>query len=168
VTIAPEPKNDAWWLRTTYRPSGKSIRGIPIREIDPNWCAATVFTKEAFPAGLLDARDSSLADTGAAFAIAVKPTNSAPLTALVGSFMTCDAATGTFLLIIDEGEARTKFVEEWQTEQRSALFAVLHKLSEERLEVWFCFACDNFSVLEWNAATARFGWKPQDEDQEDE
>src|SRR5579885_3024862 len=57
VTIAPEPNNSAWWLRTKYHPSGKAIRGVPIRDIDPEWCAANEFKKELFPAGLLDSAD---------------------------------------------------------------------------------------------------------------
>ena len=156
VSIRPEPANSAWWLRAEYRPFGTTIRGVPVRDIDRSWCAANEFRERSFPAGRLTGR-ASLEKTQTSFSLSLRPAPGRDITALVGAYHTCGERHGTFLLILDESQPaapKVMAVYEWDEP-----FAVLHPLSDQAFEVWWCFECDHIGTLEWDASTGAFRWK---------
>lgn len=106
VTVAPKPKNHAWWLRAQYHPFGSSLRGIPLYKIRENWCRANEFSRDLFPPKmLLDHGEDILTRGGTAFSISGKFDDTNLLTALVGVYETCAKEKGTFLLILKSPES---------------------------------------------------------------
>jgi hypothetical protein len=51
--VTPEPGTPAWWLRITFRPTERAIRGVAVSELDRSWRFATELRKELIPHDLL-------------------------------------------------------------------------------------------------------------------
>jgi hypothetical protein len=157
VTVAPEPKGDAWWLRAEFTPLHTEVRGIPAGQLKSGWCKATEFTRELFPPGLLVEDGTDWMAEGRAF-FTVKgrfDRSKTEQTVLVGVYETCDGKKGSFVLVLDEGTKKIRFVD---TIADKAEFAAL-QAGRGEIHVLHCLACDNASTLRWNAKKRAFVWK---------
>ena len=74
---------------------------------------------------------------------------------LVGVFEACDGKKGSFVLVLDEGTRKGRFVDEIADK---AEFAAL-QAGRGEIHVLHCLECDNASTLRWNARKRAFGWK---------
>lgn len=168
ITVNPEPKNHAWWLRSEIRPFGVSVRGIPVRDINSNWCKANEFTLDLFPPEIRSGGDfpldATLKQSGASFSVSGQFGRSPDLDVLVGVYETCSNERGTFLITVQDLGASKRVVDVVKA-SNSSHFAVLHRAKEDRIELWWCFACDFFSTFKWNGAVGRFELEPEQEEE---
>jgi hypothetical protein len=161
VSIQGDAKASAWWLRTSFHPSGKDVMGLPISQIRSDWCAANELTLELFPQ---DARsdpnfplDRLMNELGLSFAISGRFDGVRDLAAIIGVFQTCSGSQGTFLLT---GQANPKRVVAVETIAKQAQFSALQAEGQDGVNVWECFACDGIARYRWRASQGRFTLQP--------
>jgi len=152
VTMAPEPRWTAWWLRAEFHPFDVEVRGIPVRKLRATWCKATEFRKELFPPDLA----SDLDDIGGlSFTVDGSFDGSKTRqTALVGAYETCSGKKGSFLLILTWPQARApviRFVHEM-----GRPFGMLATSTDSTLAVLHCLECDHFTKFKWDKSRRRF------------
>jgi len=176
LTIRPEPTNYAWYLRADYRPFGKFIRGIPLREISSSWCFANEFSKDIFKRDAFGASPElqiefeelqDLGDVGLNFSVAGKFDGSSLMTALGGVFQTCDGRTGAFFLVV-QNQQNEKYSKVQLVELVSPPRIVLLHL-EDDLSIMLaeCMDCEFDGRLRWNAANRSFDWDAEKESDPD-
>jgi hypothetical protein len=156
VTLDPEPKLDAWWLRARFNPTHAEIRGIPVAQIRRDWCKASEITREAIPPELLVEDGTDLLKlTGFTFSVEGNFDRSAtPQVALVGVYETCRGERGAFLLIIDKDSKRVRFLDTRKTEHQ---FAALLR-DGDTIHVTYCLECDVGAKLRWSRSKKAFAW----------
>ena len=150
---------EAWWLRASFNPLHADIRGIPVKAIRPNWCKATEYTGELLK-DLLAQEQAGQTMKEASLTFAVEghfDRSKVKQVALVGVYQECGGRKGSFLLIIDEGTKKVRFVD---ATPGDAQFAAV---GADKHDIIFtsCLECDGGGVLRWNAKKKTFAWVPQ-------
>jgi hypothetical protein len=74
--------------------------------------------------------------------------------ALVGVYQTCAGQKGSFLLVLDEGSKKIRFVDASPSKTQ---FAILTG-DKKDIVIMYCLECDVGGVLRWNAKKKAFGW----------
>ncbi len=151
--------SEAWWLRASFNPMHTEVRGIPVKAIRRNWCKATEYTGELLK-DLLAQEQAGQTMKEASLAFAVEghfDRSTVKQVALVGVYQACGGKKGSFLLIIDAGTKKVRFVDPTPGE---AQFAAV---GADKHDIIFtsCLECDGGSVLRWNAKRKMFAWVPQ-------
>lgn len=157
VTVAPEPKNHAWYLRAEYHPREHEIRGVPIKSIREQWCKVSEFSQDLFPRELLyELQDS---DKGSPFFSIdnAYSRSGSPLTTVVGAYESCDGRKGLFILVLNERSLprEIRFVGEFEGMKA---IAHLKKVDDRSIGLWWCGSCDNVQYLEWDEKDKKFVW----------
>jgi hypothetical protein len=155
-----KPGKEAWWLRTSFNPMHTEVRGIPVQKIRRSWCKATEFTRDLMPKKEMDEEKSAqlMDEVGLAFSFTGSFDRSkTKQVALVGVYQECAGKRGSFLLIIDEGTQKVRFVGTTPGETQFAILSV-HK---NDIVIGYCMECDSGDVLRWNAKKKAFRWVPQ-------
>lgn len=151
--------SEAWWLRASFNPAHTEIRGIPVKSIRPNWCKATEYTAELMKDLLAQEQaGQTMKEGNLAFAVeSYFDRSKTKQIALVGVYQECAGKKGAFLLIIDEGTSKVRFVDQTPGE---AQFAAV---GADKRDIHFarCLECDGGGVLRWNAKKKAFAWVPQ-------
>ena len=150
---------EAWWLRASFNPMHADIRGIPVKSIRPNWCKATEYTGDLLK-DLLSQEQAGQTMKEASLAFAVEgyfDRSKVKQVALVGVYQECGGKKGSFLLVIDAGTNKVRFVDPTPGE---AQFAAV---GADKHDIIFtsCLECDGGGVLRWNAKKRSFAWVPQ-------
>ena len=160
LTIRLEPARDPWWHRATFTPRATTVRGMPIKRIEPAWCAAEAFTRELFGEDLLGPAGGSPLD-GLAFSLDGSFDGSGKVqTAFVGAYQRCDGERGLFVAITDTltrraGErSRVRFLVE--VPDPGTAFAALALEPDGTLAVWWCGACDKGHRIAYNRESGGF------------
>ena len=154
-TVAPG--KEAWWLRTSFTPTHTEVRGIPVAQIQKGWCKATEFTHELMPKKEMEAEGSDrlMKEIGLTFAVTSNFDRSKTRqTALVGVYQTCAGQKGFFLLVIDEGTTRIRFVAATPSETQFSVLAP----DKKDIVVLYCLECSQGDTLRWSAKKKAFGW----------
>ena len=155
ATVAPG--KEAWWLRTSFNPLHTELRGILVKNIRNNWCKATEFTRDLMPKREMEEEGSGklMDEAGLSFSVGGDFDHSKrKQVALVGVYQTCDGEKGSFLLIIDEGTNKIRFVD---TTRAKAQFAVL-RAHKDSIMLSRCLECDAGATLRWNEKKKAFDW----------
>jgi hypothetical protein len=158
ATVAPGP--EAWWLRTSFNPLHTEVRGIPVAKIHRNWCKATEFTRALMPQKEMAEQKSEqvMDEVGLAFSFTGNFDRSkAKQVALVGVYQECGGRKGTFLLIIDEGTQKVRFIDTTPEERQFAILSV----HENDIGFSSCMECHGGATLRWNARQKAFRWLPE-------
>jgi hypothetical protein len=155
VTVRPEPKNDAWWLRADFHALHREVRGIPVKNIRADWCKATEFSRELFPPGLLVENGTDLlAQAGLTFSVEGSFDGSgAKQAALVGVYETCGGRKGRFFLILDAATSKVRFLDAQAAKDR---FSALAARGRSAIVIFYCLECDISSTVRWDRARKRF------------
>jgi hypothetical protein len=158
VVVAPEPQRHAWWLRAEFYPFHTEIRGIPVAEIDRNWCRATEFTEDLVsPRLFTDDGLPTMAEAGFAFAVeGYFDDSQVKQTALVGVYETCAGEKGDFMLILDQGSNGLPTVRYLLAQPNRQPFSMLQALPDGSLAFAMCMDCDAGGTIKWNKAKGRF------------
>ena len=150
---------EAWWLRASFNPTHTDIRGIPVKTIRPNWCKATEYTGELLK-DLLSQEQAGQTMREANLTFAVEghfDRSRTKQVALVGVYQECGGKKGSFLLVIDAGTKKVRFVDPTPGDaQFAAVGADRHDII-----VTSCLECDGGGVLRWNAKKKTFAWVRQ-------
>ena len=158
VTVASEPRGTAWWLRARFRPLHTEVRGIPVAQIHKNWCKADEFTPENMK-GLLAMEQAGETMKEARLSFAVSGNFDRTKTkqvALVGVYQECGGKKGSFLLVIDEGTTKVRYVDAMPGEEQFAAVGA----SKSDIIFTSCLECDGGVVLRWNAKRKTFAAVP--------
>ena len=160
LTIRLEPASDAWWQRATLTPRATTVRGLPIKRLEPSWCAAEAFTRELFGEDLLGPAGGRPLD-GLAFSLEGSFDGSGKVqTAFVGAYQRCDGERGLFVAITDTltrraGErSRMRFLVE--VPDPGTAFAALALEPDGTLAVWWCGGCDKGHRIAYNRESGGF------------
>jgi hypothetical protein len=156
VTVKPEPKMEAWWLRAEFHPMDAQVRGIPVAQIRRNWCKATEYTRDLIPKELLEESGSdTMKETGLSFSVTGNFDRSKTRqVALVGVYQTCGGLKGSFLLVIDEDTKKVRFVNASASKTQFAVLAA----DKNDIVILYCMECDVGGRLRWNAKQKKFAW----------
>jgi hypothetical protein len=161
VTVMPEPANYAWYLRADFYPRHTSVRGIPVRQINPDWCKASELRKEEIPSNvrMTDDGKDEMEEIGLSFAVdgSFDGTGHGQV-ALTGIYQACNGEKGGFVMILDQGVVpKIRHLDWWPT---SNPFSALKVLPDSAIKVLYCMNCDDSAILEWKLAERRFDWRP--------
>jgi hypothetical protein len=157
VTVKPGAKTEAWWLRAEFNPMRRDVRGIPVGKIRRNWCRATEYARELFPHDLLVENGTDLmAYSHQSFSLTGNFDRSkTKQVALVGVYQTCGGEKGSFLLIIDEGTQKVRFVD---TVPSKTQYAALALAPGGMIVLFHCMECHDAGKLRWNRGKKAFTW----------
>jgi hypothetical protein len=152
VSIAPEPKGSAWWLRAEFHPLDVEVRGIPVGKIRATWCKATEFRKDLFPPGT----EGDLEHSGRlSFTVDGSFDGSKTRqTALVGAYEACTGKKGSFLLVLAWPQGRApvvRFIREMDMP-----FGMLTVSTDSTLIVSHCMGCDHVTKFKWDKSRRGF------------
>jgi hypothetical protein len=154
VTVRPEPAMESWWLRASFTPMHTEVRGIRVKAIRPNWCKATEFTAENMKDLLAqDQAGETMKEAGLSFAVGGHFDRSkTKQIALVGVYQECGGKKGSFLLIIDEGTKKVRYVDPVPGNTQFAA------VGADKSDIHFtsCLECDGGVMLRWNTKTKTF------------
>ena len=156
LVVRPEPLRDAWWQRATLNPRSLAVHGMPIKRLEPAWCAADALTRELYGEELLGPTGGSPVD-GLAFELEASLDGSGkPQTAFVGAYRRCDGERGLFLVIIDRPGERPRMRFLVEVPDPGSAIAALSLEPDGSLAVWWCGACDSGNRIAYNRATRSF------------
>jgi hypothetical protein len=154
--VTVKPGAEAWWLRASFNPLHTEVRGIPVAQIRRNWCKASEYTRELIPnALLLEGGSDTMKEAGLAFSLEGNfDSSKVKQVALVGVYQTCAGQKGSFLLVIDEGTSKVRFLD---TSPGKTQFAVL-AADKNDIVLLHCMECDIGGTLRWSAKKKAFAW----------
>lgn len=156
LTVRTEPARDPWWQRTTLTPRSTVVRGMPIKRIEPAWCAAEAFTRELFGDELLRPGGGDLLE-GLAFSLEASFDGSGRLqTAIVGAYRRCEGEQGLFVALIDRPGERPRLRFLVEVPDPGTAFAALSLEPDGTLAVWWCPMCDKGHRIAYNRETRGF------------
>ena len=156
LSVRAEPARDPWWQRASWVPRATVVRGMPIKRIEPAWCAAEAFTTDLFGDELLRPGGANLLD-GMAFSLEASFDGSGKLqTAFVGSYRRCLGEAGLFVAIVDRPGERPRLRFLVEVPEPGTAFAALALEPDGTLAVWWCPACGNGHRIAYNRDTHGF------------
>jgi hypothetical protein len=156
LTVRPEPARDPWWQRASWAPRATVVRGMPVKRIEPAWCAAEAFTSELFGEELLQAVGVSPLE-GAVFSLESSFDGSGnKQTAFIGAYRRCEGESGLFVAIIDRPGPRPRLRFLVEVPDPGTAFATLALEPDGTLAVWWCPACDKGHRIAFNRETRGF------------
>ncbi len=157
VTILSDNKMGAWWLRVSFNPMHAEVRGIPVAQIHKDWCKATEFTRALMPSKEMAEEGSGklMDEIGLSFSVEGNFDRSKTRqVALVGVYETCAGQKGTFLLVIDKGTTKVRFVDATPGKTQFAILAP----DKKDVVILYCMECDNGATLRWSANRKTFAF----------
>lgn len=170
VTLKAGPDREMWWLHAEFHPFAQTVRGIPVRNIDPLWCKANEFTPDLIAAEkrgvpLSWAKDLADNHVGYSYQGNLDGTDKTQI-ALVGVYSRCDGQKGTFLLVADVAHGSLGAVRFLQQYPDGGRFAVLQWSEGNQISIFWCMYCDNGTPpLKWSPEHRQFEWLPVHDEQ---
>ena len=156
LEVRPEPARDPWWQRATWHPRASSVRGIPVRRLHPEWCAAEAFTPELFGDALLGSSAGSPLE-GLAFSQEGSFDGSGkPQLAFVGAYRRCSGEQGLFMAIVEPQPSRTRMRFLVEVPDAPSAFAALGREPDGALAVWWCVDCGDGNRVAFNREAKGF------------
>ena len=152
--------NEAWWLTVRFQPRDATVEGIPIRQIDPSWTAASLLRDAPLPAAASE-RGSTLQDHGATFESSGDfDHDGREDKVLVGVYKTRTGVSGRFLLVLSSPLGGGWVKRALFKEHGQAGFSAI--LGTKKQLVWAtCMECDSFCEV----IPRRGSWKLKCESQ---
>jgi hypothetical protein len=143
--VSPEPSNEVWYFRTEFIPVHKTIRGVPVEQIDSSWRLASELVGEALPYEGFSAMQElnlSFSRSGDFNHDGVEDL------AVVGVYETQSLDRGSFILVFSkntDGTWRKVFVQ-----RLVPPFFLALTNENESIELLFCMNCESDAVLIWD------------------
>lgn len=144
LVVEPEPAVKPWWERARWLPRSTVVRGVPIKRLHPDWCAAEAFSRELIGEALLGAAAGDPLAGGLAFSIEGSFDGSGrPQVAFVGAYRRCAGELGLFAAIVEPHPVRPRMKFLVEVPNSPSAFAALGREPDGTLAVWWCAACDH-------------------------
>jgi hypothetical protein len=156
LVIAPEPATDPWWQRAQWQPKAQSVRGVAIKRLHPDWCAAEAFSRELIGDDLLGPAAGKPLE-GLDFALDGSFDGSGrPQVAFVGVYRRCAGEQGLFAAIVEPARDRPRMRFLVEVPNTTSALATVGREPDGTLAVWWCVACPNGVRIEFNRETKGF------------
>ena len=167
VAVDSQPDFYAWWLRATFHPQGKSLRGILVNEINPEWCSIDELEKSIFPKPI----EASPSDWEPTSDAAIYSTTGLDLgnrssRLVLAVYRECTGDTGTALVLLEQGKSGQHLLITAEPIASPATWATMELISPTAVRIAWCFNCDSFVDFEWDPRAQRLNAVPE-EDHED-
>lgn len=157
LVVDAEPAVRPWWERARWQPRSTSVRGVPIKRLHPDWCAAEAFSRELFGETLLGAAAGDPLAGGRAFSIEGSFDGSGrPQLAFVGAYRRCAGEPGLFAAIVEPHPQRPRMKFLVEVPNSPSAFAALGRDPDGTLVVWWCADCDQGVRIEFNRDSKAF------------
>jgi hypothetical protein len=153
IEVRPEPASDPWWLRTTLHLRSTAVRGIPIKRLHPDWCAAEALGPELFGEALLGT--TPLEGLGFVLEGSFDASGKAQM-AFVGAYRRCAGEQGLFMAIVEPHRDRPRMRFLVEVPDAPSAIATLGREPDGTLAVWWCTACDNGHRVAFNRESHSF------------
>ena len=150
---------EAWWLRASFNPMHTDIRGIPVKTIRSNWCKATEYTSALLKDLLAQEQaGQTMKEGNLTFAVEGHFDRSkVKQVALVGVYQECGGKKGSFLLIVDEGTSKVRYLDPVPGDEQFAAVGA----NKNDIIFTSCLECDGGAVVRWNAKKKAFAVVPR-------
>jgi hypothetical protein len=156
LVIAPEPATDPWWQRAQWQPKAQVVRGVAIKRLHPEWCAAEAFSRELIGEARLGAAAGDPLQ-GLDFALEGNFDGSGrPQIAFVGVYRRCAGEQGLFAAIVEPARERPRMRFLVEVPGTASALAAVGREPDGTLAVWWCVACPNGVRIEFNRDTKGF------------
>lgn len=156
LVVSPEPASDPWWQRARWQPKAQVVRGVPIKRLHPEWCAAEAFSRELIGDELLGPAAGQPLD-GLDFALEGNFDGSGrPQIAFVGAYRRCAGEQGLFAVIVEPARERPRMRFLVEVPNATSALAAVGREPDGTLAVWWCAACPNGVRIEFNRETGAF------------
>lgn len=157
LVVDSEPAVRPWWERARWQPAATVVRGVPIKRLHPDWCAAEALSRETIGETLLGAAGGSPLAGGLAFSLEGNFDGSGrPQLAFVGAYRRCAGEQGLFAAIVEPHPQRPRMKFLVEVPNSPSAFAALGREPDGTLAVWWCAACDHGVRIEFNRETKAF------------
>lgn len=150
LVVATEPAIDPWWLRARWRPRSQTVRGVPIRRLHPQWCAAEAFSRELLAQALPGPAAAGVASSQTYFLEGSFDGSGRPQLAFVGAYRQCSGEQGLFLAIVEPHRDRPRMRFLVEVPDPGSALATLGLEPDGTLAVWWCVDCANGARIEYN------------------
>lgn len=156
LVIAAEPIDKPWWQRARWRPRSTQVRGVPIKRLHPDWCAAEALQREHFDSAV-GAAELEAAMIGRRFMLegAFDGSGAAQI-AFVGAYRRCAGEQGLFAAIVEPGKDRVRMRFLVEVPNPGSGLAMLDREPDGTLAVWWCAACVNGNRIAFNREKREF------------
>ena len=156
LVVAPEPAAAPWWQRARWQPRSQVVRGVAIKRLHPEWCAAEAFSRELIGDDRLGTAAGSPLD-GLDFALEGNFDGSGrPQIAFVGVYRRCAGEQGLFAAIVEPARERPRMRFLVEVPNTDSVLATVGREPDGTLAVWWCVACPNGVRIEFNRDTRGF------------
>lgn len=150
LVVAAEPAIDPWWLRARWQPRSQTVRGVPIRRLHPQWCAAEAFSRELLAQALPGPAASGVAASQTFSLEGSFDGSGRPQLAFVGAYRQCGGEQGLFLAIVEPHRDRPRMRFLVEVPDPGSALATLGLEPDGTLAVWWCVDCANGARIEYN------------------
>lgn len=155
-SVAPEPADKPWWRRARWQPQATTVRGVPIKRLHPDWCAAEALGRER----LDEAVGAALVDQaldGRSFALEGSfDGGGATQLAFVGVYRRCSGEQGLFATIIEPSRDRARMRFLVEVPDPGSALATLGREPDGTLAVWWCAECTAGNRIAFNRDKREF------------
>lgn len=156
LVVPPEPAAQPWWERAQWQPRSTVVRGVPIRRLHPDWCAAEAFSRELIGEERLgSAAGGPLAGLDFALEGSFDGSGRSQI-AFVGAYRRCAGEQGLFATIVEPAKERPRMRFLVELPNPGSALAAVGRDPDGTLVVWWCVACDHGVRIEFNRETKGF------------
>lgn len=157
LEVDAEPANRPWWERARWQPQATVVRGVPIKRLHPDWCAAEALGRETIGEALLGPDAGDPLAGGLSFSLEGSFDGSGrPQLAFVGAYRRCAGERGLFVTIVEPHPQRPRMRFLVEVPNSPSAFAALGRDPDGTLVVWWCAACDHGVRIEFNRESKSF------------
>ena len=167
VTVNSQPDHYAWWLRATFNPQGKSLRGILVNEVNPEWCSINELEKSIFPKPIeADSSDWEPTSDNAIYSTTGLDLGNRSSRLVLAVYRECTGNTGTALVLLENDKSGHHHLITAEPIASPAAWATMELISPTTVRIALCFECDSFVDFEWDPRVQKLNAVPE-QDHED-
>ena len=156
LLVNAEPAIDPWWLRARWQPRSQVVRGVPIKRLHPQWCAAEAFSRDLLALALPGPNTAAGAQGQTFFLEGSFDGSGRPQLAFVGAYRQCGGEQGLFLAIVEQHRDRPRMRFLVEVPDPGSALATLGLEPDGSLAVWWCVDCANGARIEFNRESRGF------------
>ena len=156
LSVAAEPADKPWWQRAAWTPRAATVRGVPIKRLHPDWCAAQELTRQVLDAAVGPLMVDAAMD-GRTFVLE-GDFNGSGVTqqAFVGAYRRCAGEQGLFVAIVESTRERVRMRFLVEVPDPGSALALLAREPDGTLAVWWCADCASGNRIGFNRQTREF------------
>lgn len=162
LLVTLDPQHDgSWWTGMDLQPQSTVIHGIPVQQLDRQWCKADTFTQDVFLdaiRGIESAQQIWLVEN-TRFSMSGTFGSGERLEVILGVFETCRGERADFLLVLapERGSGAERIVQVERVSTRAVLLYLVKRFSNQGFAIVSCYQCDDMgSRYKWDTTAGKF------------